>query len=372
MSCSAWRACTSSTSPAIPTLAVDRGLVVLDVESDADLTGCPDCGVVAVGHGRHVEVLHDAPCFGTPVRVRWRKRIWSCPEPSCRRGIWTEEHDFAPPRAKLTSRAVKWAVSLLRLDDTTVSAIARRLGVNWHTCWNAVRKHAETSIDIKKRASGVKAIGVDEHIWRPSRISSADKAVTVMVDLTRGPDQRLCARLLDAVQGRSGTVYADWLKEQGVEVIVSVECAALDPFRGYRNAIRDEQPDAVAVLDAFHVVRLAGNALDEVRRRVQQATLGRRGHKDDPLYRIRRTLLTGVEHLTDRQRARLDKWLPLGDPSPTTGSGSCSPQTAPAPTGVRRPASVSNSATCRYEGVFRPLPWAMVTVRAHKLQFTPL
>jgi hypothetical protein len=76
------------------------------------------------------------------------------PRTSCRRGIWTEEHDFAPPRAKLTSRAVEWAVSLPRLDDTTVSAIARRLGVNRHTRWNAVRKHAETSIDIKKRRRG--------------------------------------------------------------------------------------------------------------------------------------------------------------------------------------------------------------------------
>jgi hypothetical protein len=51
-----------------------------------------------------------------------------------------------------------------------------------------------------------------------------------MVDLTRGPDRRLCARLLDAVQGRSGTGYADWLKERGVEVTVSVQYAALDPF----------------------------------------------------------------------------------------------------------------------------------------------
>lgn len=162
---------------------------------------------------------------------------------------------------------MEWAVSLLRLYDTTVSAIARRLGVNWHSCWNTVKKHAETSIDIKKRASGGNAIGVDEHIWRPSSISSADKAVTVMVDLTRGPDRPLCA-----------------------EVTVSVECAELDPFHGYRNVIRDELPDAVAVLDAFHVVKLAGNALDEVRSPVQVATLGRRGHKDDPLYRIRRTL----------------------------------------------------------------------------------
>jgi transposase len=86
-------------------------------------------------------------------------------------------------------------------------------------------------------------------------------------------------------------VHADWLKEQGGEVTVSVEHAALDPFRGCRNAIPDELPETVVVLDAFHVVRLARNTLDvvrlarntldEVRRRVQQASLGRRG-QDDP------------------------------------------------------------------------------------------
>ena len=38
-----------------PDVGGEQGLVVPDVESDADLTGCPDCGVVAVGHGRHVQ-----------------------------------------------------------------------------------------------------------------------------------------------------------------------------------------------------------------------------------------------------------------------------------------------------------------------------
>jgi transposase len=47
---------------------------------------------------------------------------------------------------------------------------------------------------------------------------------------------------------------------------------------GYANAIRDGLPDAVAVLDAFHVMRLGTQVVDEVRRRVQQDTLGRRGH----------------------------------------------------------------------------------------------
>jgi transposase len=295
----------------------DDGTIMLDVESDADLTGCPDCGVVAVGHGRRVQVLHDAPCFGRPVRVRWRKRIWRCPERSCPRSTWTEDHPYAPARAKLTARATAWAVDALRHDDTTVSAIARHLGVAWDTCWSAIKTAASTRIADPARLGNIKAIGVDEHIWRPSKVSSTDKAVTVMVDLTRDENGCLRARLLDAVQGRSGKVYADWLSDQGVEgvdVKVTIEHAALDPFRGYANAIRDELPDAVAVLDAFHVVKLAGNALDDVRRRVQQATLHRRGHKDDPLYKIRRTLLTGEEHLTDRQRQRLETYLPVGDP----------------------------------------------------------
>ena len=69
-------------------------------------------------------------------------------------------------------------------------------------------------------------------IWRPSKNASKDKAVTVMVDLSRDENGCTHARLLDAVPGRSGRVFADWLDEQGVEVTVTVEHAALDPFRG--------------------------------------------------------------------------------------------------------------------------------------------
>lgn len=58
-------------------------------------------------------------------------------------------------------------------------------------------------------------------------------------------------------------------------------------------------------MDPFHVVRLAGDALDECRRRVQQFIHGRRGHKNDSLYKARRTLHTGVDLLPDSQAARL-------------------------------------------------------------------
>jgi transposase len=78
---------------------------------------------------------------------------------------------------------------------------------------------------------------------------------------------------------------------------------ALDGFTGFKTATSEELPEAVAVMDPFHVVRLAGDALDRCRRRVQQGLHGHRGRKDDPLNRARRTLHTGADLLTDRLSA---------------------------------------------------------------------
>jgi len=135
-----------------------------------------------------------------------------------------------------------------------------------------------------------------------------------MVDLTRDAHGQLHARLLDVVPGRSGTAYAGWLKDQSNTFTAGIKHACLDPFRGYANAIRDELPDAVAVLDAFHVVKLGTQVVDEVRRRVQQDTLDRRGHRDDPLYKIRGLLRRGREHLSDKQIVKLNTCLIAGDP----------------------------------------------------------
>jgi len=135
-----------------------------------------------------------------------------------------------------------------------------------------------------------------------------------MVDLTRDQEGRVRARLLDVVPGRSGTAYARWLAARPAGFTATVAHAALDPLRGYANAIRDELPDAAAVLDAFHVVKLAGQALDEVRRRGQQDTLGHRGHAGDPLFRIRNIARAGAHHLTDKQWDRLVDCLGRGDP----------------------------------------------------------
>jgi transposase len=217
------------------------------------------------------------------------------------------------PRAVLTGRAVVWATDALADDDTTVAALARRLGVDWHTLWEAVKVEAQRRLADPARLAGISALGVDEHVWRPGRFG-AGRDVTGMVDLSRDQHGKVRARLLDLVPGRSGPAYRAWLDARDEAFRAGVRQAALDPFRGYANALRDSLSDAVQVLDAFHVVKLGTQVVDEVRRRVQQEQLGRRGHKHDPLYRIRGLLRHGAEHLTDRQQRRLAAGLHAGDP----------------------------------------------------------
>jgi transposase len=90
---------------------------------------------------------------------------------------------------------------------------------------------------------------------------------------------------------------------------------ALDPWRGYASALVVPLGHATVVVDHFHAIKLANTVVDQVRRRTQQATFGHRGRKRDPLYRIRKLLLTAAEQLTSRGRVRLRAGLAAGDPS---------------------------------------------------------
>jgi transposase len=128
----------------------------------------------------------------------------------------------------------------------------------------------------------------------------------VIIDLTPVRDKTGPARLLDMVEGRSKQVFKAWLAGRPKAWRDGIEVVAMDGFTGFKTAAAEELPDAVEVMDPFHVVRLAGDALDRCRQRVQQQTIGHRGRSGDPLYAARRTLHTGHDLLTEKQKDRLE------------------------------------------------------------------
>ena len=109
------------------------------------------------------------------------------------------------------------------------------------------------------------------------------RIVTVILDVTPIRDRRGRSRLLDMVPGRSKRVFKIWLAAQPDTWRERIEIVAMDGFTGFKSAAAKELPEATAVMDPFHVVHLAGNALDECRQRIQQELHHRRGRAADPL-----------------------------------------------------------------------------------------
>jgi len=220
--------------------------------------------------------------------------------------VWRQDTTAAAePRAKLSRRGLRWALEGIVCQHLTVARVAEGLGVSWNTANTAVLAEGRrVLINDPTRFDGVTVVGVDEHVWRHTR--RGDKYVTVIIDLTPIREGTGPARLLDMVEGRSKQAFKTWLAEREQAWRDGVGVVAMDGFTGFKTATAEELPDAVTVMDPFHVVRLAGDALDQCRRRVQQHIHGHRGRKGDPLYAARRTLHTGTDLLTDRQCQRLE------------------------------------------------------------------
>ncbi len=264
---------------------------------------CRRCGCEGAAVGTVTRRLAHEPLGWRPTVLEVTVRRYRCT--GCGH-VWRQDTTkAAEPRAKLSRRGLRWALEGIVVQHLTVARVAEGLAVSWNTANDAVLAEGRrVLIDDPQRFDGVKVIGVDEHCWRHTR--KGDKYVMVVIDLTPVRDGTGPARLLDMVEGRSKQVFATWLDERPQAWRDQVEIVAMDGFTGFKTAAVDKLPDAVEVMDPFHVVQLAGDALDRCRQRVQQETLGHRGRAGDPLYGARRTLHTGVDLLTDKQQARLD------------------------------------------------------------------
>jgi transposase len=279
----------------------------LAVETADDRAWCPTCGVRAVGHGRRRVKVRDLPLADRPVVLVWAKRLWRCPEPACPMGTWSEESDDIGSRAVLTERARAEITRRVGAGELSVAAAAKSFGVGWHAAMAAVWDHGRPRVDHLARLGAPAAVGLDETSFLAATAQHPTLLVTGILDLDTG-------RLVDVLPARSARAVTDWLAAKPAPWRAGIRHVVIDPYQPYATAVAAQLPHARLVVDHFHVIRLANTALDEVRRRVQHATLGHRGHKGDPLYRIRRRLLTGHEHLDPAGFARVLAWLDVGDP----------------------------------------------------------
>jgi len=182
-----------------------------------------------------VEVI-DAPWAGVPARIRWHKRRWICREHTCQTVTFLEHSEkVCAPRARLGTRAIRWAIRQLRFEGATIAGLARQLATTWNTVWSHIKPCLQAASDDPARFAGVQVLGVDEHVWHhQDRRRRGPRELTGIVDLTRGEDHPT-ARLLDLVPGRSGTAHENWPAERGEQFRSGIQIATLDPFQGQQE-----------------------------------------------------------------------------------------------------------------------------------------
>ena len=279
-------------------VGIDHSVLACRVVEPEEVTErfcwCTRCGQLGVPRDMVLRRLAYVPVGWRPklphVTVR---RYW---RPGCGHVRRQNTTSAAEPRSKLSRSAVRWALKSVVIDWLSIARVADGL----RTSWTPVGSCSSTT---QRGWRGSGSWGVDEHCWRHTRHGGL--FVTAIIDLTPVRDGTGPARLLDMVIGRFKAVFTTWLFAQSPAFRAGIETLATDEFTGYESATAEALPDAVAVMDPFHVIAPAGEALDRTRQRVQQGTRGHRGLTGDPLYGIRRVLRTGAELLTDRQRDRL-------------------------------------------------------------------
>lgn len=247
---------------------IDDGCVVVVIESRLPSLNCPLCeGSVSV-KDRPVVELVDLPCFGRPTRLRWRKHRLSC-RARCGAASWTHGDDrIARARQVMTARAGRWATWQIGAVGRTVAEVARELGADWHTVNDTVIAFGRVLVDDPERFSTVAALGVDDVLFVRAGEHRIQRWATHLVDVRAG-------QILDVVEGRDTAQAAEWIDQQSEPWRSAVAHATLDLSEAYRAMLDTHLPNAVQVVDPFHVVRVAGQALDECRRRVQNESVPR-------------------------------------------------------------------------------------------------
>lgn len=223
------------------------------------------------------------------VEVRATLRRLRCPT----HGVVVEAVPFARPGAHLTrdfDDLLAWLAT--RMDKT---AIARLCRVSWRTVGRACARVVAAELD-PGRLDGLFRIGVDEISWRKHH-----KYLTLVVDHDR-------AKVVWGGAGRDATTLDGFFDELGPARSAAIEAVSLDLGPAYLKSVRTDghAPQAIVCADVFHLVKLVGDALDDVRRQLWNDL---RGLPDDRWAKAfkgsRWCLLKNPEDLTDTQAAQL-------------------------------------------------------------------
>lgn len=231
------------------------GEIVVRVRLTRRLLVCPECSYASAHRHDTREVdssWRHLDLGGRVCRITLRRRRLRCPE----HGVRAEGVPFARAGARFTrdfEQLVAWLVT--KTDKTTICAFAR---IVWRTV-GAICERVSKDVLDPDRLSGLVDIGVDEISWKKHH-----NYLTLVSNHASGK----------IVWGKAGkdtetlNAFFDELPEGGPEAL---EAVSMDLGPAYAKSVRTRAPQATICFDPFHVVKLATEALEAVRRQVWQS-----------------------------------------------------------------------------------------------------
>lgn len=245
---------------------------------------CAVCGSDRLsGHGRNEQVIRDLPTHGKRLAIYVDTRRWRCL--SCGK-TFMEKLPAVNAKREMTERLTRWIgqQSLKR----TFASIADDTGLDEKTIRNIFRDYIN-ELEQTVRFETPTWMGIDEiHIINKPRCVVSNIQNNTIVDLLHNRNKDTVAKYLFTMPNRDKVQYV-----------------AMDMWTPYRDAVSAVLPDATIVIDKFHVVRMANDAMEKARKglRAELSTKQKRGLMHD-----RFVLLKRERDLNDKEILNLDGW----------------------------------------------------------------
>jgi transposase len=187
--------------------------------------------------------------------------------------------------------------------NTSATAVAQLMRTTWRAVGSICQRAMAEALATRDVLAGLRRIGFDE-----ISVRKGQRYLTVVVDHHTG-------RLVWAAPGRDRKTVEKFLELLGDERCAQLELVSCDMASWITGPVAERCPQAQVCLDPFHVIKLATDALDEVRREIWNEAR-RAGHKQraKDLKGARFALWKNPENLTDRQKLKLAHIQKLNQP----------------------------------------------------------
>lgn len=222
----------------------EMGLTV-EVFSERISACCPLCEQWSDAvHSRYQRRLKDVPCAGQAVRLHLTVQKFFCVNSACKRKIFTERMPtFVEPWVQMTLRLSQALQAIgLSTSGSLGARLAGRLGIatSWMTILRRVMEIATPNV------SSVTVLGIDDFSFRRGRTFG-----TILVDINSH-------QVIDLLPERSAESAASWMRGHP-----EIQYVSRDRGKDYAQAASEAAPQAIQIVDRFHLMKNFVEALDQ-------------------------------------------------------------------------------------------------------------